>query len=624
MPTTWDEHGNVVTAPAKQSWDENGNLIATSKADEPSYLSKVWKNLTTKLPGSYSEVPEGAGLTGVSTAAGEAASSLQSKRDQAEVQQLKSGKSGYFTPATGYDAASRVAGTVSGMASPSGQAAMLGLAVAPQIAGPALIAHGGFTALKNAPRAIQGDPEAAAASLGGLAEAAGGSAVTAGSAATGAYTPSAIKASLLQKASARLAQIGPEAADTPPASSKFNPALANTPREVLTHAADMGVDLTAAQATKQPLARVVQAIGERSLMGANKLAESLDANSGAFLKQTRDFADRMDPKALGLSEESAGEAIKQSAQTAKNVTHENATQGYKQIDYLMKEQVQPDSISNAWNKVKQNLPMGAEEQILAQTPRNMRAVIDDLLSGKPEGFKLTFEQGIKLRSLFRELGDTEGLPNSAQGIMKSMSKTVDSAMESTAGKLDATGDWRNANAGWKDYQSKYGDTQSPLYKILNQRDPALVTRGILNRASAADIMTMKAEGMDSALEPLRRQVIEDVARNNFRAGGNGLGGYSDSFLNQLFDKASLKELYVKSDIGRRFNFQLNPSGTSNVLIGESQLLHPEPSKWGIPMGAAKASMPQNPMNFLQANPSRYMPTMPLSNLLGLPKGDSEQ
>src|SRR6267378_905666 len=34
MPTTWDEHGNVITAPAppqKQSWDENGNPIATKK-----------------------------------------------------------------------------------------------------------------------------------------------------------------------------------------------------------------------------------------------------------------------------------------------------------------------------------------------------------------------------------------------------------------------------------------------------------------------------------------------------------------------------------------------------------------------------------------------------------------
>ncbi len=34
-----------------------GEACTVPVADEPSYLSKVWKNLTTKLPGSYSEVP---------------------------------------------------------------------------------------------------------------------------------------------------------------------------------------------------------------------------------------------------------------------------------------------------------------------------------------------------------------------------------------------------------------------------------------------------------------------------------------------------------------------------------------------------------------------------------------
>jgi hypothetical protein len=59
------------------------------------------------------------------------------------------------------------------------QGAIAGAAVlAPEVVGPALVAHGGYTAIKNAPAAIQGNPDAAEASLTGAAEAAGGGAMT--------------------------------------------------------------------------------------------------------------------------------------------------------------------------------------------------------------------------------------------------------------------------------------------------------------------------------------------------------------------------------------------------------------------------------------------------------------
>lgn len=58
------------------------------------------------------------------------------------------------------------------------QGAIAGAAVvAPEIVGPALVAHGGYTAIKNAPAAIQGNPQAAEAALSGAAEAAGGGAL---------------------------------------------------------------------------------------------------------------------------------------------------------------------------------------------------------------------------------------------------------------------------------------------------------------------------------------------------------------------------------------------------------------------------------------------------------------
>src|SRR5208283_5687013 len=125
---------------------------------------------------------------------------------------------------------------------------------------------------------------------------------------------------------------------------------------------------------------------------------------------------------------------------------------------------------------------------------------------------------------------------------------------------------------------------------LRQADPAKVTRDLMNRASAADIETLRGEGMTEALEPLRRQVIQDIARNKFTVGRDGLGGYSDSFLKQLYGPAGVKELYLKADLARRMNYEPNPSGTGGALLASEQL--GKPSKIAQLFGAAKLSMPR--------------------------------
>jgi hypothetical protein len=251
----------------------------------------------------------------------------------------------------------------------------------------------------------------------------------------------------------------------------------------------------------------------------------------------------------------------------------------------------------------------------------MRAVVEDMLSGKPEGFKPTFEQGIKLRSFFRELGDTDGLPNSQQAAFKQMSAAADSAMESTANKIGATQNWRDANAGWKDYTSRYGDPQSPFYRILRQQDPAKITRSILNNGSAHDIELLKNQGMDAAVEPIKRQVIQDIAQNKFTVGRDGLGGYSDSFLNTLFGPAGKKELYLKADIARRIGWDANPSRTSDVMLGAEQLGNA--SKMAQFAGAAKVSMPRNPTSYLPGK-STYGQRIPLSGLMNLRNSSDEE
>jgi hypothetical protein len=380
-----------------------------------------------------------------------------------------------------------------------------------------------------------------------------------------------------------------------PRAAASTPALNVTNREVLEHAAKEGIELTPYQATKKPVHGMVQAVGERSLLGATKLSEQMEASAGKFNESITNLENRVDPKAMGTSPEAAGEAIKQAAETAKSVTHENASNAYKQLPQFS---VDTTRVSAAWRTLRGGMPMGMEEKILAQVPRNMRSLVEEILT--PTGLKqpMTSEQAISLRSLFRELGDsTPDLPTRVQGIFRGMSEATDGALERGAMKIGVKDQWRAANAGWKDYVKTYGDPQSPIYKVLNEQDPKRVTDSILSRKSARDIEILRQQGMESALDAVKRRVVNDVAQSNFRITKNGLGGYSDGFLKTLFGKDLTQELYVKGEIARRFKWQMNPSGTSNVLMGEHQLFHPR--KTMIPMGAARYSAPRNPLEYIR-------------------------
>jgi hypothetical protein len=395
-----------------------------------------------------------------------------------------------------------------------------------------------------------------------------------------------------------------------PRAASSTPALNVTNKEVLEHAAKEGIELTPYQATKKPVHGMVQAVGERSLLGATKLSEQMEASAGKFNEAIAKLEERVDPKAMGTSPEAAGEAIKQSAETAKSVTHENASNAYKQLPQFP---VNTTRISAAWRTLRGGMPLGMEKNILDQVPRNMRGIVEEILS--PTGLKqpMTSEQAISLRSLFRELGDsTPDLPTRVQGIFREMSEATDGALERGASKIGAKEQWRAANAGWKKYVETYGDPQSPAYKILREKDPKRITDSILSRRSARDIEILKGQGMTSALDAVKRRVVHDIAQSNFRITKNGLAGYSDGFLNTLFGRDLTQELYVKGEIARRFRWQMNPSGTSNVLMGEHQLFHPR--KTMIPMGAAKFSRPRSPLEYLGRQ--KLFPTAPVAGMLG--------
>lgn len=579
-----------------------------------SFWQRGWEGLTQKLPrpaggGEEAELASSAseGLSGLGSIAKESAQKSQ-QEDLSKV--AKTGEQPSFgRKALQYakNVAGSTADAAAGMTSPAGQAIGAGMLAAPEVVGPILGVHGLGKAMFHAKGALAGNPEEAEQSLGGAAEAAGGAAAGVAGLEGGVAESNLAK---VPKNAIRYAresmgrQLTPEEATTARPAAAFQPALANTPKEVLDHATQEGINLTPFQASESRVAGKLQVAGEHGIVGGEPLEKAMNGERAKFGEAVNKLSERVDPTRLGLSEEGSGEAIKQATETAKSVAHDNASQGYKKIDYLMKESVEPKGISDKWNEVRESLPMGAEEQILAQAPRNMHAVVEDLLSGKPEGFKPTFEQGIQLRKFFRELSDTEGLPSRTEALYKTMEKTVGKAMDSTAKGLGSLKEWGDANQGWRDYTGKYGDKQSPLYKILKQSDPARITRDLMNRASAADVEILRNEGMTSALEPLRRQVIQDIARNKFTVGRDGLGGYSDSFIRQLFGPAAQKELYLKADLARRMNWEPNPSGSGGQLLVGEQLS--KPSKIAQLFGAAKLSMPKPAQSYLpQGNPTPF-------------------
>lgn len=416
-------------------------------------------------------------------------------------------------------------------------------------------------------------------------------------------------------------------------------AIKNTNKEVLQHAADEGIDLTPEQAKGEITGK--QGMAEQARIGGEQLRQAVDANRAKLSDAINRFGDRIDPKRSGLSEESAGDTVRNTVQVAKDVTHDNASNAYKNLSWANSTPVETAQISNAWKGMKGQLPIGIEKQVMAQVPRNMRAQVAELM--KPTGMKnpLTFEQAASLRSLFRDLGDTDGLPNRVQGAFRSMTKAVDTAMDGAATKAGFQSEWRAANQGWKDYVTKYGDRQSPLYRVLHQSDSAQITRRILNNASADDIVKLRdqtamrdAKGNivsdGPALEAIKRQALIDITNNKFGMKSGGLGGYSHSFLNTLFGPEATKELYLKGELARRMDFDVNPSRTAKTTLAAEQVINP--LKPASTIGniakfaySAKKNMPKNVNEtYLNAPSSRYQLAPPLWAAGTLPQLQAQQ
>jgi hypothetical protein len=499
-----------------------------------------------------------------------------------------------------------MAGMVHGATTPTGAAVTAATIAAPEIMGPALVAHGAATALTTEGGALE--PDALQQRLMGGAEAFGGAAA----AGQGFTQPS-----LLSNALRRVVPGGnvsaSSAASLPPA-APMQPALANTPDQILSYAAQKGIDLTPAEATGSPAAATVQALGERSLAGSDILRQAREATATKLGQNVIGIANTADPQGLGISEEQAGQAIQQSARNAQDAAHTSAQAAYQQLppqfmqanvdltqirgQYFQKLKAAEVALANRSTAVAAQIQGALEQGANLGTPSLAQ---DGTMFKRPE---MTVSDLLKVRSDAIQDGNSlarAGAPNEVEGIYRGLAGDVDALVEQQANQMRVTQQWRNANAGWRNYQAQFNTPSSPLYQIANQADPAKVTRTLINNGSAANVQAMQNAGMTDGLQALKRQVLTDIANRGFRVNANGLAGYSDSFLQQLFGPGQTKEIYLNGELARRMGFQLNPSGTSNVLLGLEQL-SPEPSRWMIPVGAAKLSMPQPAANFLPSHP----------------------
>ncbi len=501
-----------------------------------------------------------------------------------------------FLLGSGADAARMAAGA----ASPVGIGTAVATAAAPEVMGPALLAHGAFGVAENAPGAVKGNPDAMQGMLSSGSEAAGGGAVTAGAFGAGATTPIrdtwTASRKTLQKLTGAM-QTPAEAAQLPPGSS-FAPARAVSNQDVINWAKAEGIDLTPGQETGDRGAHYVQGLGEQSLTpGGKPLQDALEMNRGKVEQAVENLTRRYDPYNLGASPESAGDALKTSAKVGLEVAKDNANIAYKQagIDQanIAVKDLQPrlqkfvDGIRN----VQQ--PSAAVTQPQYQGPAVEAALkdIENKISDPRLGQNASVQSARNLRTEFWEkANDYSGtVPDAAKRIYAMASQIPDDAMMTASKGTPFEQSFRDASQQWATMKSKYDTPGEPLNKLLQTSDSKLAYNSIVAGKSADVISKLKAENID--LAPIQSQVIRDIAGKGFRATGNTIAGYPDSFIQQLFGQDGAKELYTAAETARRLNLEVNPSGSGRLLFAKEQIGW-NPASWVRGEAAARASMPR--------------------------------
>jgi hypothetical protein len=372
--------------------------------------------------------------------------------------------------------------------------------------------------------------------------------------------------------------------------------------EVADYAASKGIDLLPGQATESRPLQGIQAVGERAIVGGEKLQTHLEGQQARLAGVVEEFKNQAAGRSTARGTEATGVNLKGQVAKAMEKLKADAHADFNAwLDSVGEVRVDVKPIAHKWAaKLKEmkdvlrsaparhGKPIGeilekgarlgkrAPETIVvdgqpvpvAELPEVIRQAIA-LPKAAPFGMR-TAQQ---LRSMFLEVSrDFSGnIPKRVNAIASELAKDLDVAMEQASLRVspEAAETWRAANAKWKLLEQHFDSADSPLHQVMQETDPIRVPEKVLQRGEAGGsphgIRLLKEHGVD--LAPLRAEVIERIAQSNFRtsAGGNRLGGYSHGFLQELFEPGQLAELYKMGQVARVVRFEMNPSGTSNVM-----------------------------------------------------------
>ena len=139
---------------------------------------------------------------------------------------------------------------------------------------------------------------------------------------------------------------------------------------------------------------------------------------------------------------------------------------------------------------------------------------------------------------------------------------------------EALAQWLNANEQYKYLQETYNKQSSPLYSSIRPNMAEVNLPGHFLEVSnfggnPAKIAALKARGID--LAPLQHAVMDQIANRNFVVKGDRLAGFSDRFLRELLPDETVDDLYRTGALARSIGYQMNPSGTSDVLQATRQI-----------------------------------------------------
>lgn len=423
------------------------------------------------------------------------------------------------------------------------------------------------------------------------------------------------RASIGAKAAGKVLGGGPEAMAKAPIKQQTAAGSA-TNAEVAQYAADNGINLLPGQATGARGLQTIQAVGERSVVAPGDLPERLEQQKAAFGNLVDDFKTRVSSEAIPDTE-AAGANLKSQAQAGLDNLKQSAQQDYSGFQQQTGDI--PVDLSDVKAKYAQKLADQAEalKNVPAQYANPIRNVLNKLsgieaggevnpklqadfdnavnsyglnadqqaalrtklglpAEGGTAGVKMSTAQ--QLRSAYLDIARdyTGNVPKPVQRIAGQAAADIDTAMGKAADSVGATDQWRQANSKWKQLQQTYNNPEHPLYKILQEPDAVKVPSKLLGKGnyggSPNTVRQLQQAGID--LSPLKREVAQQIADKNFALtnGGKGLAGYSTDFLKTLYNPAELDELTKMGRVGRAIRFEMNPSGTSNVMEGRHQLM----------------------------------------------------